>query len=168
MKKAVFILAVLMLALGTTSSAQLVGSTNRQGGYYEPGFGQNDAGRQRGPLFHFEVGVPCAVTLGYQVSPVLMIGGGIGASFIITEYAPVYAQIRLNTPHNHRAFFLDFKGGYDLANAQGYILLGQVGLLFKYVGVGVGMGYSSAYGGGESLKFCLTATFDLPMNKILY
>ena len=86
----------------------------------------------------------------------------------ITEYAPIFAQVRLNTPHNQRSLFLDIKGGYDLANVQGIIFLGQIGMLFKYLGVGVGMGYSTAYNGSDRLKFCITASYDLPLNKILY
>ena len=168
MKKTLLLLAALLL-LVPMSNAQMVGSTNRQqGGYYNPGYGQNDEGRQRGPLIHFEVGMPFAVSLGYQVSPVLMVGAGVGASALVTEYAPIFAQIRLNTPHSSRAFFLDIKGGYDLANAQGIILLGQIGMLFKHLGVGIGMGYSGAYPGGEAYKFCLTVSYDLQLNKILY
>lgn len=167
MKKAILII-VALLALAPYASAQMVGATNRQAGYYDSGYGQNDVGRQRGPLLHFELGLPCAVSLGYQISPVLMVGAGIGASALVTEYAPIFAQVRLNTPHNHRSLFLDFKGGYDLANDQGPIFLGQIGMLFKYIGVGVGMGYSTAYNGGERLKFCLTASYNLPLNKILY
>ncbi len=147
------------------ANAQMVGSTNRQqGGYYNPGYGQNDEGRQRGPLIHFEVGMPFAVSLGYQVSPVLMVGAGVGASFLITEYAPIFAQVRLNTPHSHRAFFLDIKGGYDLADDQGPIILGQIGMLFRNMGVGIGMGYSAA----SDVAFCLSFSYDLQLNKILY
>ncbi|MBP5528404.1 MAG: hypothetical protein J6X79_08150 [Bacteroidales bacterium] len=168
MRKAIVILGVL-LVLAPCANAQMVGSTNRQqGGYYDPGYGQSDEGRQRGPLLHFELGMPFAFSLGYQLNPSLMVGAGVGASFLITEYAPIFAQIRLSTPHDNRALFLDIKGGYDLGDGQGIILLGQAGILFKNLGIAIGGGYSGAYNGSEALKFCLTISYDLFFNKILY
>lgn len=165
--KRVLLLIVTLLALTQGVNAQIVGSTNRSGGSYNP-YGQNDEGRQRGPLLHFELGMPFAFSLGYQLNPSLMVGAGVGASFLITEYAPIFAQIRLSTPHDNRALFLDIKGGYDLGDGQGIILLGQAGILFKNLGIAIGGGYSGAYNGSEALKFCLTISYDLFFNKILY
>ena len=165
--KKTFFLIIALLALAPCVNAQVVGATNRSGGSYNP-YGQSDEGRQRGPLLHFELGMPFAFSLGYQLNPSLMVGAGVGASFLITEYAPIFAQVRLSTPHDNRALFLDIKGGYDLGDGQGIILLGQVGMLFKNLGVAIGGGYSSAYNGSETLKFCLTVSYDLFLNKILY
>ena len=161
--KKTFFLIITLLALTQGVNAQVVGSTNRSGGSYNP-YGQSDEGHQRGPLLHFELGMPFAFSLGYQLNPSLMVGAGVGASFLITEYAPIFAQIRLSTPHDNRALFLDIKGGYDLANSQGIILLGQAGILFKNIGVAIGGGYSSA----SDAVFCLTVSYDLFLNKILY
>ena len=166
MRKAIVILGVL-LVLAPCANAQMVGSTNRQqGGYYDPGYGQNDAGRPRGALLHLEVGLPCAVSLGYQVSPVLMVGAGIGVNFLM-ESLPVYGEIRLNTPHDRIAGFLDVKAGYDLGGWQGGAFMGEVGMMYgDALSIGAGIGYTDTRGDG--LMFLLSVSYDLQLNKLFY
>ena len=165
--KKTFFLIITLLALTQGVNAQVVGSTNRQqGGYYDPGYGQNDAGRPRGALLHLEVGLPCAVSLGYQVSPVLMVGAGIGVNFLM-ESLPVYGEIRLNTPHDRIAGFLDVKAGYDLGGWQGGAFMGEVGMMYgDALSIGAGIGYTDTRGDG--LMFLLSVSYDLFLNKILY
>lgn len=166
MKKTLLLLAALLL-LVPMSNAQMVGSTNRQqGGYYDPGYGQNDAGRPRGALLHLEVGLPCAVSLGYQVSPVLMVGAGIGVNFLM-ESLPVYGEIRLNTPHDRIAGFLDVKAGYDLGGRQGGAFMGEVGMMYgDALSIGAGIGYTVSR--RDRWMFLLSVSYDLQLNKLFY
>lgn len=163
----ILIIAAALLLLTPVANAQMVGSTNhQQGGYYTPGYGQNDAGRPRGALLHLEVGLPCAVSLGYQVSPVLMVGAGIGVNFLV-ESVPVYGEIRLNTPHDHMAGFLDVKAGYDLGGWQGGAFMGEVGMMYgDALSIGAGIGYTDTRDNG--LMFLFSFSYDLQLNKILY
>lgn len=135
MKRIVVFVCFAALALGT--QAQMVGSTNRQRG----GFGTTSSDpeyRPTGYALHFEAALPLALGVSYQLSPNVMLGGGIAYYPIEKEYSgyyqgsydgnwydgyifvngamPIYAQARLSTPRYRWGVFADFKLGYNIGS----------------------------------------------------
>lgn len=88
-----FILAaLLLLALAPSAGAQMVGATNRQSG----GFIASDPSplyRPTGPSIRFSIGAAPLVSVAYnhQLTPWLMVGGGVGLCFVNgTNYEQSY------------------------------------------------------------------------------
>lgn len=81
--KRIILAAVLLLALAPCASAQMVGATNRQQG----GFISSDPSplyRPTGPSIRFSIGAAPLVSVAYnhQLTPWLMVGGGVGLTFV--------------------------------------------------------------------------------------
>ena len=155
-------LLLLFLAVGMMAQAQMIGATNRQGGYrpMDDSYGQ----RPIGALIHLEGGTTNAVGFGYQMKPNLMVGGGI--AYNIFEVLPVYAELRWSQPRSDKAFFIDFKAGLDLLDDDlPFVGMFQVGLLFKHFGVGLGLGMAPAleYSRGNFGLFNISLSYDIPL-----
>lgn len=155
-------LLLLFLAASMMAQAQMIGATNRQGGYrpMDDSYGQ----RPIGALIHLEGGTTNAVGFGYQMKPNLMVGGGI--AYNIFEVLPVYAELRWSQPRYDKAFFIDFKAGLDLLDDDlPFVGMFQVGLLFKHFGVGLGLGMAPAleYSRGNFGLFNISLSYDIPL-----
>ena len=78
----------------------------------------NDLYRPTGPLLKFDLGLPTGIAIGYQVTPWLMLGGGVGVccgygrtgSFNY-GYVPLFVEARFSTPRYKWSLFCDVKGG---------------------------------------------------------
>lgn len=135
MKRIVIIVCLAALSLG--AQAQIVGATNRQQGGYS--MGANDPEyHPTGYMLHLEAAMPLALGVTYQLTPNVMVGGGIAyypfekdyygyyqgsydgswySGRIMAEGAlPIYVQARLSTPRYRWSVFSDFKLGYNLGN----------------------------------------------------
>ena len=135
MKRIVIIVCLAALSLG--AQAQMVGATNRQQG----GFGSSSSDpeyRPTGYMLHFEAAMPLALGVTYQLTPNVMVGGGIAYYPFEENYwgyyqsnydgnwydgrieadgaLPIYVQARLSTPRYRWSVFSDFKLGYNLGN----------------------------------------------------
>lgn len=135
MKKTILTLLLVMVSCVATQ-AQMVGATNRQRG----GFGTTSSDpeyRPTGYALHFEAAMPLALGVSYQLSPNVMLGGGIAYYPFTQEYRgyyqssygywsdgyifvqgamPIYAQARLSTPRYRWGVFADFKLGYNIGS----------------------------------------------------
>lgn len=142
MKRIVLLICLATLSLG--AQAQLVGATNRQQGGYSMG-SNNPTYRPTGYLLQFEAGYPFAVSVGYQLNPNVMVGGGIGINLREYVYAgyyrienywgygqdeirqdwvkvhnaiPLFVEARFSTPRYRWSLFADVKLGVNFCSIE--------------------------------------------------
>lgn len=129
------VIAALLLVVGLSANAQIVGATNSQ---EPPRLSTNNSSlRQTGSYIRISAGYPDIGTLAYnyQITPWLMagIGGGFGflpvviyhngysynrTSFYMTPSMPVYAEMEFRTPQYKWSIFFNLKLGYYLASGS--------------------------------------------------
>ena len=153
-----FFCIIILLALGVSASAQIIGASGSQRG------GGNSSYREKGSSLRLEAGLfGGAVGYGYQLNPYVMLGCGF------LGYVPVwiddgwlgpYAEFRLSTPKLQHAVFYDLRLGPCIDHYLG--TMGTLGYMHKNWSFGIGVG------GGDKIGVfpVLTVTYSLPFSAI--
>ena len=158
MLKKILTIALAALLLAVPAHAQIIGATGSQSG------GGNSSYREKGSSLRLEAGMlGAAVGYGYQLNPYVMLGGGFLGyedNYNYDVCLMPYAELRLSTPKQQHAVFLDLR----LGPVIGYYLgtMGTLGYMHNNWSFGIGV-----VGGDKIGNFpVLTVTYSLPFSTI--
>ena len=167
MLKKILTIALAALLLAVPAHAQIIGASGNQGG-------GNSSYREKGSSLRLEAGwLGAAVGYGYQLNPYVMLGGGfLGYGCDVYDVYDVihsdiydwclmpYAEVRLSTPKQQHAVFLDLR----LGPVIGYYLgtMGTLGYMHNNWSFGIGVV------GGDKIGVSpvIIVTYSLPFSAI--
>lgn len=162
MLKKILTIALAALLLAVPAHAQIIGATGSQSG------GGNSSYREKGSSLRLEAGwLGAAVGYVYQLNPYVMLGGGfLGYGYDDNDFDDwclmlmPYAEVRLSTPKQQHAVFLDLR----LGPVIGYYLgtMGTLGYMHNNWSFGIGVVGCDKIGNFP----VLTVTYSLPFSTI--
>lgn len=133
MTKNIIICAALMLCSICASAQQNYKSYSRATGY--KAFADVDLMGTFNDKTH-NVYLGFSTSHGYQFFPYFFLGGGIGVDMHMQKnqdtftYVPLFGQARVNLTNTRTSPYIDFKGGYSLADLEGGMLEASVGVSY--------------------------------------
>ena len=164
MLKKILTIALAALLLAVPAHAQIIGATGSQSG------GGNSSYREKGSSLRLEAGyLGAAVGYAYQLNPYVMLGGGF-LGYDVYDDIPSdiydfclmpYAEVRLSTPRQQHAVFLDLRLGPSVIDNYLYTI-GTLGYMHNNWSFGIGV-----VGGDEIGVFpVIIVTYSLPFSAI--
>lgn len=180
------ILIAVLLLLGVSTQAQMIGATNNQRTAVIRDTPTTT--HPLGLLARVEAGIPSSISLGYQFNPYVMVGAGLsGIFFSESEIAPIplFVEARFSTENYSFAYFFDARICINLKDEGDGTPLGfnaQVGIMYKRLSLGIGISfiddgyieqrwdnysiYSSFYYDGTDLILpSVSISYDIPFSS---